>query len=143
MWKDISTNSSIEDVPSGATGFVYEFIFTDGKRYIGKKSFFTTRKRKFGKKESALITDKRKKLYEYVTKESDWRTYASSNVDVKARIKNGDPHVKLILGYASDKKQLTYLEEYFLYTRSAIIKENYYNNCIAGRFYTKDAMEWG
>jgi hypothetical protein len=134
-------NVDLVEVPDGAFGFVYLIDFGDGK-YIGRKNFFSTRKRNFGKKESALITDKRLKKYEMVTKESDWRTYRSSNTTVKDRVKNGDTYNLKIMSICFSKKELTYTEEFYLYANAVIFKDNYYNDNIAGRFYTKDAKEW-
>ena len=58
-------------IPKDAIGFVYEMqAIIDGKhvKYIGKKNFYSKRKKKFGKKALAAITDKRTKKYEVVTK---------------------------------------------------------------------------
>ena len=66
-------------------GFVYLMSLYDIKtgelkyQYIGKKNIYSKRKRSFGKKEVASMKDKRGKKYEYVIKESDWKTYLSSN----------------------------------------------------------------
>lgn len=125
-----------------AYGFIYEIVFSDGMRYIGKKNFYSRRKRNFGKKEVLALKDKRLKKYEYVTKESDWRTYCSSNHDVINRIKNGDDYTKQILAIAYHKKELTYLEEYSLNINSVLSRDDYYNDNIAGRFFTKDIKEW-
>lgn len=133
----------IIEPPKGYIGFIYEIVFEDGERYIGKKNFYTHRKRNFGKKELALITDKRLKKYEIVTKESDWRTYCSSNKIVKQKIKDGFDYEKYILFYARTKKELTYLEEYSLYINHVLADDNYLNDNIAGRFFTKDVKEWG
>ena len=64
------TNSMI---PEGAVGFVYEMeAIIDGKsvRYVGKKNFYSTTKKKFGKRAVAQMTDKRNKKYETVSKAS-------------------------------------------------------------------------
>lgn len=130
------------EAPKGFVGFIYEISFDDGTRYIGKKNFFSNRKRNFGKKELALITDKRLKKYEIITKESDWRDYASSNSLVKRKIKNGDGYKKDILSFARTKKHLTYLEESTLYNNHVLWDDLYLNDNIAGRFFTKDIVEW-
>ena len=52
-------------IPEGAVGFVYlmNYKSSDGKfySYIGKKNFYSKRKKKFGKKALAAMTDKRAK----------------------------------------------------------------------------------
>jgi len=58
-----------ELIPEGAVGFIYKMRFTrDGKEYlyIGKKNFYSNRKKNFGKKALAKVTDKRKKKYEVI-----------------------------------------------------------------------------
>ena len=63
----------LEMIPKGAVGFVYEMnAIIKGKKlsYIGKKNFYSIRKKKFGKKATAAMTDKRKKKYEIVKKPS-------------------------------------------------------------------------
>ena len=68
-WKIELPNGKItpftEDmIPEGAVGFVYimNYLADDGQMYsyIGKKNFFSKRKKKFGKKKLAAMTDSRK-----------------------------------------------------------------------------------
>lgn len=140
MWRKLISGEYVNIVvpPQGAIGFIYIIEFLDGYSYIGRKNFWSIRKRKFGKKESALVTDKRKKLYEMVTKESDWQTYKSSNKTVVDRINNGDAHIKTILNFAYNKKQLSYLEESALFEWKVLETNLYYNDNICGRYFTKD-----
>jgi len=141
-WTISNSKTPLDKPLVGGYGFVYLIEFIDGKKYIGKKNFFTNRKRKFGKKELALMTDKRLKKYEYVTKESNWKDYYSSNKDVVARVENGDDYRKHILVVAKSKKELTYLEESKLFLHRVLFNKSYYNDNIAGRFFTKDVSGW-
>ena len=53
-------------IPEGAVGFIYEMeAIIDGKavRYIGKKNFYSTTKKKLGVKALANMEDKRAKKY--------------------------------------------------------------------------------
>lgn len=126
-------------MPNNVHGFVYCIKDVNGKKYIGKKSLFTNRKRKFGKRESALVTDKRKKLYEIVRKESKWKDYTGSNNELNSNLKNDNTHTKEILHYAFGKKQLSYLENRELYERRVLENsEEYYNSNIGGAYYRKD-----
>jgi hypothetical protein len=130
--------TSIDQMPEGAIGFVYNIVTNEGREYIGKKNLYSKRKRKFGKKEIAKITDKRKKHWEYVTKESDWKTYNSSNKELKEDIKNGVEVTKYILQFAFEKKELSYLEEKHLWCCGVLEHgDKYYNSNIAGRYYKK------
>ena len=81
--------SSIRQLPEGAKGIIYILTFSDGKQYIGRKSLYSVRKKNFGKKQLAEVTDKRKKTYETVVKESDWLHYNSSNKTIKEGLKEG------------------------------------------------------
>ena len=135
---DIITD--ISDFPKNVFGFVYEIETDDGKKYIGQKTLFTNRKRKFGKKESAKITDKRKKLYEIIHKEGDWQSYTGSNKELNEDIKKGKGYTKRILFYAFHKKQLNYWENYYLFTKNVLLDDSYYNKNIQGKFYHKDTL---
>ena len=58
-------------IPDGAVGFIYEMeAIIDGKavRYIGKKNFYSTVKKKLGKKAIEAMTDKRASKYTFVSK---------------------------------------------------------------------------
>ena len=141
MW--ILNNRELKKAPLNAFGFIYEIEFDDDTKYIGKKNFYSRRKRNFGKKELALITDKRRKKYEIVVKESDWKGYNSSNKTILNKIKAGElPKNKKILSIARCKKELTYLEERELFLSDALLDSNYLNDNIAGKFYTKDLEGW-
>lgn len=129
--------------PNKAIGFVYVIEFNSGDKYLGKKNLYSRRKRNFGKKEAALVTDKRKKLYEMVIKESNWRTYESSNGDVKQRVKNGECHTKTILDWAYTPKELTYLEIKHMFNQDVLNpKGNWLNDNVLGKFFKKELEKW-
>ena len=129
--------------PKKAIGFVYMIEFNSGDKYLGKKNLYSRRKRNFGKKEISLIKDKRRKLYEMVVKESNWRTYESSNGDVKQRIKNGECHTKTILEWAYTPKQLTYLEIKCMFNEDVLNpKGNWLNDNVLGKFFKKELDKW-
>lgn len=136
-------NFQVNSAPDNAIGFVYVIEFNSGEKYLGKKNLYTKRKRIFGKKEAALITDKRKKLYEHVVKESNWRDYESSNTEVKQRIKNGDYHEKKILSWAYSPKELTYLEVRDMFLQDVLNPEGkWLNDNILGKFFKKELGKW-
>lgn len=127
--------------PQGVIGFVYMINFDNGKSYIGRKNFWSHRKRKFGKKELAKLTDKRLKKYEIVTKESNWISYTSSNDDVNELIKNGEGYKKTILRLCMSKKELSYFEEKYLFMNGVLESDRFLNMNIAGRYYKSDIWE--
>lgn len=135
--------TQVEDMPKGTIGFIYKI--TNGKTgqyYIGKKNLYSTRKRNFGKKEAALITDKRVKKYEMVTKESDWRTYRSSNKTVQDWFKEKDnDQIELrILRFCLTPKSLTYYEMQEQFSHDVLLDENSLNDNISGKYFRKDLL---
>jgi len=130
----------ISDIPEGAVGFIYYVRNLDNdKMYIGKKSLLSTRKRKFGKKEAALVTDKRLKLFEMVTKEmKGWQKYCGSNKLLSEDIDNGANYYKGILQYCFSKAEMTYYELKHQVVNGVIEPgSNYYNDNLLGKFYRK------
>ncbi len=123
--------------PEGMKGFVYIVYLEDGRFYIGKKNFYQIRKRKFGKREMAKIKDKRRKNYEMVTKESNWRDYTGSNKDLNKLIKNGSKYAKKILAFAETSQALTYLETKYQFLYQVLEDDNSFNSNILGKFYSK------
>ena len=77
MWLYEGKEVGDEVIPEGHIGFVYLITnLTNGKRYIGKKIFTSVRKKKVKGK-----TRKKK-----VTKESDWKSYYGSNIELLADV---------------------------------------------------------
>lgn len=124
-------------MPENCFGFIYKITNTGTKEfYIGKKQVVSVRKRKFGKKEIAALTDKRIKHWEWVTKESDWKDYRSSNDNVKS----WDAGIsKLeILRFCSSKKSLTYYELQEQFAHDVLGDELSLNDNLLGKFFRKD-----
>lgn len=139
--------TKLSDMPENVFGFIYKI--TNGKTgqfYIGKKQVVSIRKRKFGKKETAALQDKRMKKYEMVTKESDWSSYRSSNKEVTNWfITDGIPNedindqLKLeILRFCSNKKSLTYYELQEQFAHDVLGDELSLNDNLLGKFFRKD-----
>lgn len=144
--------TEISDMPEDVFGFIYKI--TNGKTdeyYIGKKQVLSIRKRNFGKREIESLADKRMKKYEYVTKESDWKDYRSSNKVVKGWFeenkkalnegRNDDINDQLelrILRFCSNKKSLTYYELQEQFAHDVLGDELSLNDNLLGKFYRKD-----
>ena len=144
--------TELKDMPEDVFGFIYKI--TNGKTdeyYIGKKQVVSVRKRNFGKKEIAALEDKRVKKYEMVTKESDWKTYRSSNKEVKGwfdenekalsenRRSDINDQLKLeILRFCSNKKSLTYYELQEQFSHDVLADEYSLNDNLLGKFFRKD-----
>lgn len=130
-----------KDMSKDVFGFIYKITNTNtGQYYIGKKQVISVRKRNFGKKEIALLEDKRVKKYEMVVKESDWKTYRSSNNEVKNWFESDDEtYCTLeILRFCSNKKSLTYYELQEQFSHDVLGDELALNDNLLGKFFRKD-----
>lgn len=126
-------------IPEGAVGFVYMMNYLDSKSgvmyaYIGKKNFYSRRKKKFGKKALAAMTDKRAKKYETVIK-LDYEDYFSSNKELKQAFKDGRMIYRTILKICFSKSELTYQETKYQFKHEVLERDYYLNGNILGRFY--------
>ena len=125
-------------IPEGAVGFVYKMNYKDDDgqyySYIGKKNFYSRRKKKFGKKALAAVTDKRTKKYEMVTK-LDYENYFSSNKQLKQAYKDGKMIHRTILKICFTKAELTYQETKYQFKYEVLERDWYLNGNILGRFY--------
>lgn len=132
----------ITDMPENVFGFIYEITHTStGKKYLGKKQIISVRKKPLGKKELALLTDKRAKKYKIVETESDWKTYHGSHPEIKQMIKEGkqSEFTREILTFVPTKKLLTYYETKYLFLKGVIEPgSNYFNDSILGKYYKGD-----
>jgi len=136
--------SSLEDFPDNTFGFVYRVVhIPTGKTYIGKKVLKFTRKAKLTKKDLALYEGQpgRKPSYKQVVKESDWKTYWGSNKALLELMKNEpiENFKRNIIALGETKKHLTYLETKYLFVYEVLEKpEEFFNDNILGKFFTKD-----
>lgn len=124
-------------IPEGAIGFIYEMeAIIDGKavRYIGKKNFYSTTRKKFGKKAVANMEDKRTKKYTIQVK-PNYQNYYSSNKVLQDAHKNGIPIKRFMVKICFSKTELTYHETKYQFTREVLEKDEYLNANILGRFY--------
>lgn len=138
--------SSIEQLPDyhNLMGFVYKITnLVTGEIYIGKKNFYSTRKKTLAKKDLVLKKDgtvnKGRKTYKRVTSESDWMKYWSSSDELKADLKiYGQQNFKReILELSCSTKYLTYLELKYQFLFD-VLNVPSYNGNIGGTIYRKD-----
>jgi len=133
MWKyKNKVIESIEDMPEGTFGFIYEVVHNPtGRRYLGKKVL------QFNRTLPPLKGMKRKRK---VVKESDWKTYYGSHVEIKGLIKEGkqEEFSREILQYVPTKKLLTYFECKYLFIKEVLEHNEYINDNILAKFYRKD-----
>lgn len=124
--------TEIEDMPENTYGFIYEvFHRPSGKKYLGKKVLH------FNRTLPPLKGMKRKRK---VVKESDWRTYFGSHVEIKQLIKEEKQNEfeRRILQFVPTKKLLTYYECKYLFINEVLEHDEYINDNILAKFYRKD-----
>ena len=136
--------TGITDFPNGTFGFIYRLShIPTGKAYIGKKVLFHNRKVKLTKKElkeyEGIVG--RRPSYRIAVKESDWQNYWGSNKYLKELIKEEplENFERQILICFPTKKLLTYYEVKYQMVYQVLEKpEEFFNDNILGKFYTKD-----
>jgi hypothetical protein len=125
MW--LYNNQVLETVPEGMEGFVYLIEnLTNNRKYIGKKHFWERRKdRKTGRRK---------------TKESSWQSYMGSCDELIADYKElGSINFKkTILYLCPHKKSMSYFETLEQFKRDVIMREDYYNTNVEGKFFTSE-----
>lgn len=116
---------------SDLAGFVY--LITDlnnGKKYVGKKNLWSTRRLR------PLKGQKRRRVKKL---ESDWRDYFGSNEEVKLLVENeGKERFKReILRLCKSKGEMTYFEMKEQIDREVLFRDDYYNEFIGGKIHSK------
>ena len=144
MWKYNGKEiTNLDQFPEGTFGFVYRILHkATGKAYIGKKVLHHNLKKKLTKKELAEIEGQgRRPSFRLVVKESDWKHYWGSNKALQElkKTSSAEDFERTILKISPDKKLLTYYETKYLFVYEVLEKpENFYNDNILGKFYSKD-----
>lgn len=126
--------------PEEYFGFVYLIENkVDGRKYIGRKNFFSTQRKK-------VLNRKNRKT---ITKESDWRSYCSSCKELKLDISEiGKENFNfIILSLHLSKGDLNYSEVEEQVARDVLTrrlpcgKKMYYNNNIMSKFFARESWE--
>lgn len=136
--------NGITDFPDGTFGFIYRIVhIPSDKAYIGKKVLFHNRKVKLTKKELKEYEGVvgRRPSFRIAVKESDWKNYWGSNKYLKELMKEEpiENFERQILACAPTKKLLTYYEVKYQMVYQVLEKpEEFFNDNILGKFYTKD-----
>jgi hypothetical protein len=135
MWLYEGKEFTSEDIKDNF-GFIYLLTDLDtGKRYIGKKNFFSLRK---DAKKSTLKRTKRTK------KESDWKKYYSSSDVVKSIVEEfGAVRFKReILLLCKTQGELNYSENKYLFKNDVLESDEWYNDNILGRYYSNNIIKY-
>lgn len=133
----LSTIMTDDVIPEGAVGFVYKMtavINGEIKSYIGKKNFYSVRKKRFSKKAIKEMKDKRAIKYTIDIK-TNYQNYYSSNEVLKKAKSDGIEITREILKVCYSKIELTYQEAKYMFFLNVLEDDYYLNNNILGRFY--------
>lgn len=120
---EIFTGDDIDNME----GFVYLIEnLINKKRYLGKKHFW--------KRQKSKKTNKRE------TKESNWRNYYGSCVELNNDVKSfGKENFKrTILKLCIYKKQMSFWEEKLQWDNNVLLEDGWYNTCIAGKYFVRE-----
>lgn len=118
----------LEDVPEGIAGFVYRITnIATNQKYIGRKYFYRTKRKKIKNSTRSRIT----------VKSSDWRVYTGSNKKLSSDIKEiGKDSFRFeILAFGYTKGQVNFLEENIQHRLGVLTDATYYNDSIGSRKY--------
>ena len=116
-------------------GFIYMITnLENGNKYIGRKNFFSLRKE----------TKKSEKKKKRVRKESDWQKYYGSSNTVKFLVetKGQDNFHREILLLCHSQGELNYNETKYLFKYDVLESEEYYNDNILGRYFSKNILKY-
>ena len=124
-------NEFTSDMIGDNFGFVYQITDLDnGKKYIGKKWFWSTTKR------PPLKGKTRKRT---VVKESDWHQYYGSSDEVKQLVESRgrDKFKREILRLCKTKGECSYYEAKYQFDFDVLLGDDYYNELISCKIHSR------
>jgi hypothetical protein len=107
------------EVPSDYVGFVYHITFATGQKYIGRKIFWSAKKK--------VVKGKVRRL----KVESDWKKYYGSSDYIKSLLTSGkDGAIREIVRLCKSKSEMAYYESKLIFETDALLKPDYINRWI-------------
>jgi hypothetical protein len=137
-WIDSLSEKAVKKAPEGYEGFVYIIEnLTNNKIYIGKKSFYSYRKKKLTIKEKALPENKRKK-FKIDVSETNWQSYTGSCKELNEDLAIGHKYIKKILQFCKTRRNMTAWELKFILCSDCLQTEGCYNKNVLGKIFSSD-----
>lgn len=138
MWIYNNEEITKETFPKDAMGFVYimgAVINGEKKFYIGKKTVYSQRKVKLGKRELEARPTKAHKDWKWKDHFEPFENYFSSNDVLKKAHQDGIQIKRVILQFCSSKAELTFEETRHLFRADVLKDKRFLNDNILGKFY--------
>jgi hypothetical protein len=115
------------ETPIDYVGFVYIITFATGQKYIGKKIFWSTKRK--------IIKGKTKRL----KVESNWRIYYGSSDYIKNLLTSGkDGATREIVRLCKTKSEQAYYEMKMIFEHDALLKPHYINRWVTCQINAKN-----
>ncbi len=116
-----------DQVPTDYVGFVYHITFTTGQKYIGRKIFWSAKKK--------ILKGKVKRL----KVESDWKKYYGSSDYIKTLLTDGrEGVIRDIVRLCKSKSEMAYFESKMIFETDALLKPEYINRWITCQINSKN-----
>lgn len=136
--KEIKT---LADTPLEALGFIYKIYNLDNQMYyVGRRTIRSNRRRKLTVAEKKIKGNEKKTFITEMKESSGWKTYAGSNVTLKAEVTKGARIRKEILHYCYSKAEITYKETAEILCSGALLDIKSYNSWVKATIYKKHLM---
>jgi hypothetical protein len=138
-WQNIPSDEEIQ----ASAGFVYRITcLVNGRKYIGKKLFTSSRRRKIACRKGGKTTGKKKVVRDRV--DSNWRDYFGSSAELLADIqKYGKENFRReIIQLAPSKGVLSYYELKHQMAADAMLRSDHYNGLVNVRLGRNVFPKW-
>lgn len=128
MW--IYNDKEFYETPEDYQGFVYQITeLATGKKYIGKKNFWTPKTLPKNSKRPRKIKTR---------VESNWREYYGSNKELQEKVQNKySEYERVILHLCKTKGEMSYYEAKLQFQYDVLLSDEYYNEFIGCKIHSK------
>lgn len=133
--------TSIKDIPENVLGVIYKIYNLDTQMYyVGRRTIRSNRRRKLTLAEKKIKGNEKKTFITEMKEASGWKSYAGSNLTLKAEVAKGARIRKEILHYCYSKAEITYKETAEILCSGALLDSKSYNSWVKATIYKKHLM---